>query len=106
VLLRQLWSFAGDSDRKDVNNTLIQPFLNYNLDGGWYLMTSPVFTANWSTSSGERWTVPLGGGVGKILKLGGKQPANMSLQAYYNVEKPTDAAQWQLQFTFMLMFPR
>lgn len=106
VLARQLWSFAGDSDRGDVNQTLIQPFLNYNMANGWYLATSPVYLANWSAKSDQRWTVPLGGGVGKILKLGGTQPANMSLHAYYNVEKPTDGPQWQLQFTFMLMFPR
>ncbi len=106
VLVRQLWSVGGDSDREDVNQTLLQPFVNYNMADGWYLASSPVVLANWSARSGERWTVPLGGGVGKILKLGGKQPANLSLHAYYNVEKPTDAAQWQLQFTFMLMFPR
>jgi len=36
-LVRQLWSFAGDSDRSDVNQTLFQPFINYNLSDGWYL---------------------------------------------------------------------
>ena len=33
MLVRQLWSFAGDGDRQDVNQTLIQPFVNYNLPG-------------------------------------------------------------------------
>ncbi len=106
MLVRQLWSFAGESDRDDVNQTLIQPFLNYNMDRGWYLVTSPIFTANWSASSNERWTVPIGGGLGRIVKLGGKQPANLSMHAYYNVEKPTNGPEWQLQFTFMLMFPK
>lgn len=31
ILGRQLWSFAGDDDRKNVNQTLIEPFVNYNL---------------------------------------------------------------------------
>jgi hypothetical protein len=31
-LVRQLWSFAGDDDRASVNQTLIEPFVNYNLD--------------------------------------------------------------------------
>jgi hypothetical protein len=31
---------------------------------------------------------------------------NLSMQAFYNVEKPTDAPEWQLQFTIMLIFPR
>ena len=33
-LVRQLWSFAGDSDRDDVNQTLFEPFVNYNLANG------------------------------------------------------------------------
>jgi hypothetical protein len=37
-LVRQLWSFAGDDDRASVNQTLIEPFVNYNLDKGWYLI--------------------------------------------------------------------
>jgi hypothetical protein len=47
TLVRQLWSFAGDDDRQDVNQTLIQPFVNYNLADGWYAVSSPVITANW-----------------------------------------------------------
>jgi hypothetical protein len=62
ILGRQLWSFAGDSDRERLNQILIEPFLNYNLDSGWFLLTDIVITANWETSSSNRWTVPLGGG--------------------------------------------
>jgi hypothetical protein len=69
-LVRHLWSFAGDDDRASVNQTLIEPFLNYNLDGGWYLIADIIITANWQADSDQRWTVPLGGGVGKLLKIG------------------------------------
>ena len=31
ALINNVWSFAGDSDRKDVNQMLLQPFVNYNL---------------------------------------------------------------------------
>ena len=34
-LVGQPWSFAGDDDRRHVNQTLIEPFVNYNLKGGW-----------------------------------------------------------------------
>ena len=30
---------------------------------GWYLNTSPIITADWLAASGERWTVPVGGGL-------------------------------------------
>ncbi len=34
-LINQLWSFYGDD--QEVNKMLIQPFVNYNMDDGWYL---------------------------------------------------------------------
>ena len=37
ALINNVWSFAGDSDRRDVNQMLIQPFVNYNLPDAWYL---------------------------------------------------------------------
>ena len=61
-LVRQLWSFAGDGDRQDVSQLLIQPFVNYNMEDGWYLVSSPIITANWEADSDDTWTVPLGGG--------------------------------------------
>src|SRR5690606_4309199 len=45
-LVRQLWSFAGDGDRQDVSQLLIQPFVNYNMAAGWYLVSSPIMTGH------------------------------------------------------------
>jgi len=104
ILGRQLWSFSGDSDRASVNQTMIQPFINYNLDNGWYLMTDPVILANWS-SDGDQWTVPIGGGVGRIFKIG-DQAVNAKLRGYYNVVTPDGAPQWSLNMAFVLMFPK
>lgn len=57
---------------------LIQPFVNYNMSDGWYIVSAPIITANWEASSGNEWTVPFGGGVGKIFRIG-KQPMNASI---------------------------
>ena len=105
TLVRQIWSFAGDGDRAEVNQMIIQPFANYNFPTGWYLHTSPIFSSNWNQGSGERWTVPLGGGVGKILKRDGFN-INMNVQYYYNVEKPTLGSDWQLRFLLQFVFPK
>lgn len=105
ILGRQLWSFAGDDDRKNVNQTLIEPFVNYNLNNGWYLLTDMVITANWETNSSNRWTVPVGGGVGRIFKIG-QQSINARLEAYYNAEKPEGAADYTIAFQFSFLFPR
>jgi hypothetical protein len=64
-LVRQLWSFAGDGDRQDVSQLLIQPFLNYNMADGWYLVSSPIITANGEADSDDAWTVPVGGGFAR-----------------------------------------
>jgi hypothetical protein len=104
-LVRQLWSFAGDDDRPSVNQMLIEPFINYNLDNGWYLISDMILTANWNVSSSQRWTVPLGGGVGKLFKIG-NQPINSRLEAYYNVVTPDAGPDWQLVFTFQFLFPK
>ena len=38
TLVRQLWSVAGPSDRPNVSQLLLQPFVNYNMAEGWYLV--------------------------------------------------------------------
>jgi hypothetical protein len=104
-LVLNLWSFAGDEERANVNAMTLQPFLNYNLPKGWYLTTSPLMTANWEAEDDNRWTVPLGGGIGRIFKIG-RQPINANLTAYYNVLTPDDVgANWQLRSQWTFLFP-
>jgi len=105
VLAQNLFSVAGPSGRSDVDQMLIQPFVNYNLPHGWYLTSSPVITANWETRSRERWTVPVGGGVGKIIHIG-KLPVNMYLQCFRNVEHPDGTTPWALRFQIQFLFPK
>jgi len=61
-----MWSFAGEEDRANVNAMTLQPFVNYNLPKGWYLTSSPLITANWEANDNNRWTLPIGGGIGRI----------------------------------------
>jgi hypothetical protein len=105
LLVANLWSIAGDSDRDSINQMIIQPFVSYNMDGGWFLTTSPIITANWGAESSQRWTVPLGGGVGRMFSIG-EQPVNAFLQAFYMVEAPDGAPDWQIRFTFQFLFPQ
>ena len=105
ALANNQWSYAGWG-KQNVNQMLIQPFVNYNLDKGWYLVSSPVITANWEADSGNVWTLPVGGGVGRLFKIG-KMPVNMQLAAYWNAEKPDYVgADWQLRFQIQFLFPK
>ncbi len=104
VLANNIWSVAGKDDRADVNQMLIQYFINYNLSQGWYLVTAPIITANWESESGNQWTVPLGAGIGKIFKIG-SQPLNASVHAYSNVVKSDFGADWTLRLQLQFLFP-
>lgn len=104
VLVNNIWSLSGSGQGGNYNNGLVQPFLNYNFPQGFYLTSAPIATVNWQ-ADGEKWTVPIGGGVGKIFHLG-KLPVNTQLSAYYNVVRPDDAANWQLRVQVQFMFPK
>ena len=45
-------------------------FINFVVPGtdGLLLTSTPVITANWETST-NRWTVPLGGGAGYLIRV-------------------------------------
>jgi len=105
VLANNIWSLSSSKQGGSYNNGLIQPFVNYNFPGGFYLVSGPILTVDWKADSGQQWTVPLGGGIGKIFHLG-KLPVNTTLQAYYNVVHPDNGANWQLRAQVQFMFPK
>ena len=103
-LFSNVWSFAGSGDQ-DVNLFTWQYFINYNMAAGWYLTTAPIITANWKADSDNTWTVPFGGGVGKIFKIG-KQPINAQVSGYYNAVTPDFGPDWQLRLQLQFLFPK
>ena len=98
------WSFAGWGDH-GVNRMWVQPFAHYNFPEGWYLATLPTITANWKAKSGEEWTVPVGGGIGKHWLLG-KLGIDAQLMGFYNVERPPGAANSTFLFQIQLVRPK
>ena len=105
-LVQNIWSIGGGgSDEPDVNKMTLQYFLNYNLDGGWYLTSSPVMTANWEADSDDRWNVPIGGGFGRLVRFG-KQPVDFKFQAFGYAEQPDGGPDWNAQFSVKFIFPK
>jgi len=105
ALVQNIWSFAGPSGDPDVNKFTFQYFVNYNLDDGWYLTSTPIITADWEKSSSNQWTVPFGGGIGRLMRFG-KQPVDFKLQAFGNVEKPDGGPDWSMMFAVKFLFPK
>ena len=77
AFVNNVWSVAGSGGRPVVNQMLLQYSINYNMKEGWYTTIQPILAANWRANSGNVWTVPFGGGVGRIMKLG-FQPVNLT----------------------------
>jgi hypothetical protein len=105
TLVQNLFSVGGPTARPDVNQMLMQPFANYNLRHGWYLTSSPIITANWEVNPSQRWVVPVGGGVGKIVHFG-KLPVNVYTQFFRNVEYPGGTTHWSARFQAQLLLPK
>ena len=106
ALLNNAWSFAGNSDRGDVNHMLLNLFIVRQLGDGWYVNSAPIITADWTADSDNRWIVPLGAGGGKLVFLGGKLPLNLQTQIYYNVVKPDFGPDWQWRVQAQLLLPK
>jgi hypothetical protein len=107
VLVNNLWSVAGSGSRPDVNSMTLQYFINYNLKKGYYLTSAPINSANWNAPSGNVWLVQVGGGIGRIMRLG-FQPVNVSVQAYGNAKRPDTlpSPAWQLKFQIAFLYPK
>jgi len=117
ALVNNVFSVAGSTHRPYVNQMLLQYFVTYNLKKGWNINTGPIITANWrskgsgeastgnDTTGGSVWTVPFGGGVGRVMRLG-YQPVNLSLNFYGNAVHPPGASSWGMRIQVALLYPK
>ena len=105
ALVNNVWNFAGRSDKPAVNQMLLQYFINYNLKKGWFTVLAPIITANWKASRSNVWTVPFGGGIGRIMKFG-TQPVNLSVQFYGNATHPAGTSPWSMRMQLAFLFPK
>ena len=78
VLANQVWSLGGVESGpggRRYAQFLVEPFFNYNFGHGWFLNSAPIITDD-QTHAGRKWTVPLGGSFGRIIKLGASCRSN------------------------------
>jgi hypothetical protein len=94
--------FAGVNHRH-VNQMTLNPFLFYNLKRGWYVLSTPIITADWTAERDKRWTVPVGGGAGKIFKIG-SQPLNARAEFFNDVRTTNGGTDWQMQTQLQFLF--
>jgi hypothetical protein len=105
ALVSDVFSLGGTSGRGGTYYRVFtaNPFFNYNFDNGWFVASVPTITSV-QTSAGERWTVPVGAEIGRVVWIGGRLPVALVLGTYYNAVRPQFGATWQLRTQLAIIF--
>jgi hypothetical protein len=80
-----------------------QPFLNYNLPGGWYLTTSPIITANIMAEGSQCGTVPLG--AARAESPDRKDALQYSAAGILQRGAPGRGTDWSIRFKYSYCCP-
>ena len=84
MLANHIWSFAGDADRADFDQTYLQPFIAYTTPQAWTFTLQSESTYDWKT---REWLVPINFMVAKIVKFGA-QPVSIVGGVRYWADSP------------------
>ncbi len=72
ALVSHQWDVGGyGSNKEDYSTTAINYIYAFSLGDGWQVSSGPIATCNWEAESGNRWSVPVGVGIYKTVKMGG-----------------------------------
>jgi len=104
ALWNQVWSFAGDPDRPNVNQMFLQPFLAYQATKTITLTLQSETTANWEADT-QKWTVPINFIVSKLSSFG-PFPASYALGVGAFPVHPDVGPPWKLRGVITLLLPR
>ena len=106
VFPQQWWSIGGSTDRPFTSQMNLQPFAAWFFAPGWSLGYSGNILANWRAPSKDVWTVPLGLGLGKVVKLG-PLPVKFSLAGQWMAVHPSTTGQeWNIQVQITPVIPK
>ncbi|SDA92681.1 hypothetical protein [Mesorhizobium qingshengii] len=103
ILANHIWSFAGDSERADINSTFLQPFLSYTTKDAWTFGINTESSYNWIA---HQWSVPINLTVAKLVVID-KQPVSLGAGLRYWAASP-DSGPDGLGFraSLTLLFPK
>jgi len=103
VLGNHVWSFAGDDDRADINNTFLQPFVAYTWPSAWTVSVLSESTYNWERSD---WAIPLNVAAARLIRVG-RLPVSVQAGFGYWLESPDVAADgWRFRLQANLVLPK
>jgi len=103
-LMGNLGSFTGSESRNEVHQFILRALIRRPLWGKWYITSDPIITANWNAEIGQRWLVPLGCGIGRIMQAA-KNKWSMALHFYHNAIKPDGAPNGLFRIDILYKLP-
>ncbi len=101
-LVNHIWSYAGASDRAEVNASFLQPFVSYTTSSATTFALNTEATYDWNAS---QWIVPINLTVSQLTKLG-NQPISIGVGGRYYVESPDGGPEWGLRFSLTILLPK
>ena len=103
---QQWFSIGGDPGRPDTNQLNLQPIATVFFGDGWSLGYSGNILANWRAPARDVWTVPIGAGIAKVVKLG-RLPIKIDLALQYMPVRPRSSGQeWNVQVQVTPVIPK
>lgn len=97
LILKNRFSFAGDSDRSDTNRFSIQPILNINLPDFWFVTFAPEIAYDWEQGG---WFVPFDITVGKLFNRKVVTSLEMKIPIYDQLDSPNFEIEGRIGFFF------
>ena len=106
VFPQQWWSIGGEHGRPDTNQMNLQPIATIFFGEGWSIGYSGNILADWTAPSEDVWTVPIGVGLGKVVKFG-RLPVKIQLAVQYMPVHPRISGQeWNVQVQITPVIPK
>jgi hypothetical protein len=106
VFPQQWWSIGGEHGRPDTNQMNLQPIATIFFGEGWSIGYSGNILADWNAPSEDVWTVPVGLGLAKVVKLG-RLPVKVQLAVQYIPVHPRISGQeWNVQLSITPVIPK
>jgi hypothetical protein len=106
VFPQQWWSIGGQHGRLDTNQMNLQPIATVFFGEGRSLGYSGNILADWNAPSEDVWTVPVGLGLAKVMKLG-RLPVKVQLAVQYMPVHPRISGQeWNVQVQITPVMPK
>jgi hypothetical protein len=105
ALVQQWWSFAGKDDRKSTSQMAILPKVYAFWGDGWSVGYSGQIQVDWKARDGNRWTVPAGAALGKVVKFG-MLPVQIRVGGQYFPIRPEFGPKWGFTVQITPLLPR